>query len=128
MFEALKHKDPLKLIKNADGLIDYVAFDARDRSRRLRIKRAVGAAHSPDYRYLLDISYDDKTWLDFVLTYSFMQVQVKGKNLQDVILGIETNACLWIQEFDARVYSKPAPDAPIIESIEIITPAIKDDD
>jgi len=122
MFEALKHKDPLKLVKNADGLIDYVAFHARDRSRRLRIKRANGAAHAPDYRYLLDVSYDDKTWRDFVLTYSFMQVQVKGRNLEDIILGIETNACLWIQEFDAGVYSKPAPDAPIIESIEIVTP------
>jgi hypothetical protein len=72
--------------------------------------------------YLLDVSYDDKTWRDFVLTYSFMQVQVKGRNLEDIILGIETNACLWIQEFDALVYSKPASDAPIIESIEILTP------
>lgn len=122
MFETLRHKDPLQQVKNPHGLVDYVAFETRDRSRRLRIRRAEGAAHSPDYRYLLDISYDDKTWLDFVLTYSFMQVQVRGKNLQDIIIGIETNACLWIQEFDPQVYSRPKPDAPIIESIEIITP------
>jgi hypothetical protein len=51
MFESLKSREPARLVKNADGLIDYVAFDAKDRSRRLRIKRAVGAAHAPDYRY-----------------------------------------------------------------------------
>jgi hypothetical protein len=118
MFERFKHKDTIN--KNKGELLLYQAFDSKDRSRRLRIRRAKESAHTPDYRYLLNISYDDKNWSDFILTYSFMQVQVTGRNLQNIILGIENNGIGLIQEFDGTVFSQPEPDEAFIESIEII--------
>ncbi|POZ49554.1 hypothetical protein AADEFJLK_04679 [Methylovulum psychrotolerans] len=47
MFERFKHKDT----KNKSELLLYQAFDSKDRSRRLRIRRAKESAHTPDYRY-----------------------------------------------------------------------------
>lgn len=119
MFESFNRKDTPKLIKNGKGLAEYIAFDAKDRSTRLRI-RTKEAAHSPAYRYLLNVSYDDRDWTNFVLTYSFMQIQVEGKNLQNIIIAIENNGCAFIQEFDHNIFINPEPEAAFIESIEII--------
>jgi hypothetical protein len=92
MFE-LFNKTPDKLTKTNEGLSDYQAFDAKDRSKRLRIRTAAQPAYSPLYRLLFNVSYDDKDWTSFVLTYSFMQVQVTGKNLQNIIIAIENDGC-----------------------------------
>lgn len=113
-------KDGLKLVKSGSALIEYQAFDAKDRSTRLEILMAREAAQAPEYRWLLNITYDHKNWLNFVLTYSFMQVQVEGRNLQNIFIAIRKNNCEWIQEFDSRIFAPPEPDQPFIESIKII--------
>ena len=114
-----KPKTPPQLVKNGEISPDYPTFDAKDKIKRLRIHRFEGAAHAPAYSYLLDVSYNDKEWTDFVLTYSFMQVRVKGKNLQSVIIAIENNACAAIRESDVT-RADIKPDEPIIEKIEIV--------
>ena len=113
-------KEGLKLVKSGAVLTEYVAFDAKDRNTRLEILMAREAAQAPEYRWLLNITYDHKNWLNFVLTYSFMQVQVVGKNLQNIFIAIRKNNCGWIQEFDERIHLPPEPDAAFIESIKII--------
>jgi len=115
-----QRNDKPRLVKSSEDLAEYIAFDAKDRSTRLEILMAREAAQAPDYRWLLNITYDNKNWSDFVLTYSFMQVQVVGRNLQNIIIAINKNNCGWIQEFDARVFAQPEPDAAFIESIKII--------
>lgn len=115
-----KHKEAAVLVKNNNDLAEYVAFHAKDKTRHLEVIMAREASHAPDYRYLLNITYDHQNWTDFVLTYSFMQVQVMGRNLENVYIAIRNNNCEWIREFDGSVFAQPKPDAALIESIKVI--------
>ncbi len=99
----------------------YLAFDAKDKVNRLRIRRALGPTRSPGYHYLLDVVYDGDYGTNFVLSYTFLMVVVNGKNLQSVIFALETGTADFIQEFDASKWERPTDKtAPFIESIEVI--------
>lgn len=104
----------------------YVAFGGKDRVERLRIRRAMAPTRSPRYLHLQDMAYDGKFGTNCVLVYEFMMVQVRGKNLQGMIVAIENGTVDFIQEYDPDLWPKPADDAPFIESIEVIMPS--DDD
>lgn len=99
----------------------YVAFNAKDKVERLRIRRANDQTHSPVYGVLTNISYDGPFGTNFVLTYTFlMMVFVEGKNLLPVIAAIENGMADFIQEYDPDRWEMPKdPDAPFIESITI---------
>ena len=72
------------------GPSGYVAFDAKDRVERLKIRLANEQTRAPRYGDLLDITYDGPYGTNFVLIYSFMIiVLVEGKNLQGVISALE---------------------------------------
>jgi len=79
---------------------EYVAFGAKDRVARLRIRRATGPTRSPIYRYLLDVVYDGSYGTNFVLVYTFLMVLVRGQNLQAVVSAIENGMGDFIQEYD----------------------------
>jgi hypothetical protein len=97
----------------------YLAFDAKDKAFRLRIRGADDSIYAPGYNILLNLHYD-KQGTHFILTYSMMMVLVRGKNLQKVIFAIESGMADFIQEFDFKRWSKPTDDtAPFIESIEV---------
>lgn len=99
----------------------YVAFDAKDKVERLRIRRAMAPTRSPGYAYLLDVVYDGPYGTNFVLVYTFLMVLVRGKNLQPVIAALEGGMADFIQEFDPDRWARPAdPNAPVIESIEVV--------
>src|ERR1700733_13934944 len=72
--------------KKEDG---YVAFDAKDKVDRLKIRRANAPTRSPGYAYLLDIIYDGPYGTNFVLVYTFLMVLVRGKNLQGLVTALE---------------------------------------
>jgi hypothetical protein len=100
---------------------DYVAFGAKDRVERLKIKRAKYPTHAPGYAYLLDIIYDGNDGTDFVLVYTILGVKVTGRNLQPVIMALLAGTADYIQEFDRAKWPKPSDaKAPVIESIEIV--------
>jgi hypothetical protein len=100
---------------------EYVAFEARDRVDRLKIRRANDPTRSPGYSYLLDVVYDGEFGTNFVLVYTYMMVLVRGKNLQPVITALEMSTANFIQEFDPDKWKKPADaKAPVIESIEVV--------
>lgn len=99
---------------------DYVAFEAKDRAERLIIHRVKDPARSPYYQGLLDITYDDSYWENFVLMYGFVIVMVRGKNLRPLIAALQMHTAKEIWEFDPRKWKRPTdPQATIIESIEI---------
>ena len=103
------------------GEDDYVAFDAKDKLDRLRIRRAMAPTRSPGYAYLLDVVYDGPYGTNFVLVFTFMIVLVRGRNLQPVVAALESAMADFIQEFDADRWKVPTdPKAPFIESIEVI--------
>lgn len=99
----------------------YVAFAAKDRVERLKIKRANNATHAPGYNYLLNIIYDGNHGTSIALVYTILGVKVTGKNLQPVIMALLAGTADYIQEFDRSQWPKPTdPKAPIIESIEVL--------
>lgn len=103
------------------GADDYVAFDAKDKLDRVRIRRAMAPTRSPGYAYLLDVVYDGPYGTNFVLVFTFMVVLVRGRNLQPVVAALEGGMADFIQEFDADRWKVPTdPKAPFIESIEVI--------
>ena len=99
----------------------YVAFAAKDRVERLKIKRANKPTHAPGYGYLLDIIYDGNHGTNFVLVYTILGVKVSGKNLQPVIMALLAGTADFIQEYDRNQWPKPTDaQAPFIESIEVV--------
>jgi hypothetical protein len=99
----------------------YLAFDAKDKVERLRIRRANAPTRSPGYAYLLDIAYDGSYGTNFALVYTFLLVLVRGRNLQGLITALENGMADFIQEFDADRWAKPTdPKAAFIESVEVV--------
>ncbi|SMF97899.1 hypothetical protein SAMN02949497_4775 [Methylomagnum ishizawai] len=113
-------KPEATLPESKAGLPDYQAFDAKDKIKRLEIRRVMGAFHTPAYAYLLNVIFDGYHGTELVLVYSFMLVKVKGRNLHPITLAVQEGKCAFIQDYDPRAFAEPAPDAPFIESIEII--------
>jgi hypothetical protein len=100
---------------------EYVAFEAKDRVERLRIRRANDPTRAPGYAYLLDVVYDGPHGTNFVLVYTFIMVLVRGRNLQPVIMALEMGTAEFIQEFDPDRWGKlKDASAPFIESIEVV--------
>lgn len=100
---------------------EYVAFDAKDKVDRLKIRRANDPTRSPGYAYLLDVVYDGPYGTNFVLVFTFLMVLVRGRNLQGVVMALEMGTADFIQEFDPERWEKPKNDnAPFIESIEVV--------
>jgi hypothetical protein len=100
---------------------EYVAFDAKDKVDRLKIRRTNDPTRSPGYAYLLDVVYDGEYGTNFVLVYTFLMVLVRGKNLQNLVMALEMGTADFMQEFDADRWQKPADEkAPFIESIEVV--------
>ena len=98
----------------------YVAFDAKDRVERLRVRRILNPVRSPRYLHLQDVSYDGDFGTNFVLVFDFMIVLARGKNLQGVVAALELGTCDFIQEYHADFWPKPGDNEPIIESIEVV--------
>ncbi len=103
------------------GPDEYSAFGAKDRVERLKIKCANQPTRAPGYDNLLEIVYDGRIGTNFVLSFSWLIVLVRGKNLQPVIMALLAGTADYIQEFDPDIWEKPS-DAkkPFIESIEVV--------
>ena len=98
----------------------YVAFAAKDRVERLRIRRALAPTRAPQYLHLQDMAYDGEFGTNFALVFDFMLVLVRGRNLQGVVSAIEAGTCDFIQEFHPELWEKPADSEPVIESLEVV--------
>lgn len=99
----------------------YVAFGAKDRVERLKIRRANDPTRSPGYVHLLDVVYDGSFGTNFVLVYTFVMVLVRGRNLQPIVMALELSTADFIQEFDSERWAMPKDEnAPFIESIEVV--------
>ena len=102
---------------------EYMAFDAKDRAARLKIRRASedDPTRSPGYHYLLDVVYSGHNVTHLVLLYTFLIVKVRGTNLQPIVTALELGTADFIQEFDAEKWPKPKDSkATLIESIEVV--------
>jgi hypothetical protein len=100
---------------------EYAAFGSRDKVHRLRICNASPLINSPGYNLLVNVTSDGRLGTHFILAYTVMLVEVKGRNLQKLIFAIENHMADFIQEFDPERWQKPAAaDTPFIESIQVV--------
>jgi hypothetical protein len=97
----------------------YVAHEVREHPRALHICCATQPSRYPAYSSLLDIIHDHHFDKAFTLVYSFMMVEVTGHHLREIVHAISYGNCERITEYHAKLYDKPAPDQPIIESVKI---------
>jgi hypothetical protein len=63
----------------------------------------------------------------FTLLYSFMAVEVKGRNLKEVRQAIQNSRCEFIQEYHENEFLPPGKNEPVIEAIRFITGEKLDD-
>ncbi len=110
-----------KVSKIGTGKKPYEAFDSTGKpSLYTEIRCVLQPSQSPQSRFFMaavfSADYDDA----FTLLYSFMAVEVKGRNLKEVRRAIQTGRCEFIQEYNENEFLKPSKDAPVIESIRFI--------
>ena len=117
-----------KASKTGTGKKPYEAFNSTGKpSPYTEIRCVLQPSQSPQARFflaaVLSADFDDA----FTLLYSFMAVEVKGKNLKEVRQAIQKGRCEFIQEYNENEFMKPGKDAPVIESIRFITGEKHDD-
>lgn len=111
---------PAGVVNPPQGGAEYIAYSAKDRVRRLKIRPANAMTHSPGYNLLLDIAYDGSHGTNIMLVFTVMMVMVQGRNLQKLAFALENDMAEYIQEFDPDKWARPTDaTAPVIESIEI---------
>jgi hypothetical protein len=108
------------MTKKKTELPEYQAFDAKDRTKIIRIRRTNGTHHAPANTYLLDVVSDGGKNQEIAIIYSFMVVKIRGRNLHRLQLVIEKRECDFIQNYDPLVFAPPEPDEAVIYDIEVI--------
>lgn len=63
----------------------------------------------------------------FTLIYSFMAVEIKGRNLKEIRRAVQHGRCEFIQEYHQDDFLAPGENEPVIESIRFITGEKLDD-
>jgi hypothetical protein len=96
---------------------EYVAFGVKNSVLRLRIRDKKRAAQSPDYKLLTNV-VSDFEGTHIILIYTFLIVEIHGKNLQKLVFALESGVADFIQEFNPALWQKPVDaSAAIIDAI-----------
>jgi hypothetical protein len=101
---------------------DYTAFRAVDREQGcLNIRRGNGRWEWVNNKYLLRVAGNNPAWSCVTVAYTFLVVQITGRNLMEVAEAIAANHCDFIQEHDAEHWLQPKDtSAAFIDRIEVI--------
>lgn len=84
-------------------------------------------SQAPQSRFLMAVVFSADYDEAFTLIYSFMAVEVKGKNLHQVRRAVQSGRCEFIQEYHENEFDKPTKGDPVIESVKFITGERLDD-
>jgi hypothetical protein len=98
----------------------YEAFKTVNRRQiTLEIRTTGKAWEWISYGYLLNVVGDAPFFKRIVLVFTFMGVEIVGRNLRPVAAAIARQNCESIQQFDAGQWPLPTnPEAPVIDKIE----------
>lgn len=117
-FEALKNKRAAT--KNDGELEEYEAFRiGQRRQNRLEIRQCLSPHHTPSYFHLLDIIPNGFFGTEIVLIYTFLIVEIQGKNLRPLYDSLKAGNCEYIQDFHENVFLPADPKKPFIDSIKV---------
>lgn len=123
-FEKLKTKPAAPANDKKTGeREEYAAFKVTNNRRqaRIEIRQCLAAFHTPSYFHLLDIIPDGYHGTELVLVFTFLVVEIKGRNLRPVYDAIKTGHCEYIQDFHPEAFLEPTPQEPVIEWIKVTT-------
>jgi hypothetical protein len=113
---------------NHTGKKPYEAFDNSGKpSSYTEIRCIMQPSQSPQSRFFMATVFSTDFDEAFTLLYSFMAVEIRGKNLAPVRRAVQNGRCEFIQEYHENEFDKPGKDAPVIESIKFITGEKLDD-
>lgn len=93
----------------------------------MEIRCVTQPSQSPQSRFFMAAIFSSDYDNVFTMIYSFMAVEVRGRNLKEVRRAIQNNRCEFIQEYHENEFQKPDKNAPVIESIRFITGEKLDD-
>ena len=104
----------------------YIAYKPVDRRQlRLAVRPASGSWERINYRFLLRIIENSDKGTEMTLVFTFMAVQVTGRNLRPVAHAIDKEMCVYLQAFDPLRFDHPVDDtAPFIDKITIVSAPI----
>jgi hypothetical protein len=99
-------------------------YEAYDKSGRpcayTEIRCVMQPSQSPQSRFFMALIFSSDFEDAFTLIYSFMAVEVKGKNLREVRRAIQNGRCEFIQEFHEEEFQAPGKNEPVIDSIKFV--------
>ena len=106
----------------------YEAYDKTGKpSPYTEIRCVMLPSQAPQSRFFMaavfSADYDDA----MTLIYSFMAVEIKGRDLKEVRRAIQQGRCEFIQEYHENEFLPPRKGEPVIESIRFITGEKLDD-
>ena len=106
----------------------YEAYDKQGRSSLYTdILCVTQPSQSPQSRYLLSVIFSADIDEAFTLIYSFLAVEIKGRNLKAARRAIASERCEFIPEYHEKEFLEPGKDEPMITSIRFITGSSLDD-
>lgn len=106
---------------NNTGKRPYEAYDTISKTfPYMEIRCLLQPSQSVQSRFLMAVVFSADFDETFTLIYSFMAVEVRGRNLREIRRAIQNGRCEFIQEYHANEFLPPGKDAPVIESIQFI--------
>lgn len=106
----------------------YEAYDATGKlTPYLEIRCLTQPSQAPQTRFLMAVVFSADYDEAFSLIYSFMAVEVRGKNLKEIRRAIQNGRCEFIQEYHENEFGKIAKGSPVIENVKFITGEKLDD-
>jgi hypothetical protein len=113
---------------NQAGKRSYEAYDTSGKPcPYTEIRCLLQPSQAPQSRFLMAVVFSSDYDEAMTLIYSFLAVEIKGKNLKEIRRAIQNGRCEFIQEFHANEFVPPAKGEPVIESIRFITGEKLDD-
>lgn len=110
------------------GKRPYEAYDASGKPcPYTEIRCLLQPSQAPQSRFLMAVVFSADYEEAFSLIYSFVAVEVRGKNLKPVRKAVQNGRCEFIQEYHEDEFLPPAKQVPVIESIRFITGQKLDD-
>lgn len=105
----------------ATGKRPYEAYDKTGKPcAYTEIRCVMQPSQSPQSRFFMAAIFSSDFDNAFTLIYSFMAVEVKGKNLKEIRRAIQNGRCEFIQEFHEEEFQMPGKNEPVIESIKFV--------
>jgi hypothetical protein len=104
--------------KTSLGKKPYKAFESTGKpSPSTEFRCVLQPSQAPQSRFFMAVVFSSDGNDAFTLLYSYMAVEVKGRNLRAVRRALQLGCCEFVQQYHESAFTKPGKGDPVIESI-----------